>query len=241
LLLSAFSLPWITVSCDAAETEQLTGMELVSGKEPEIYGPADGEGRDDILEAVSGQQNAATVLFGVVVASLLAALVAVVSGIPRSARVATILTVMSALGFVAFLFSSFEIFGADTHHLYGYFVATTTSVIAAIDAVWLGIATRSGNPTSLSGSGERGHGRRGRHRPHVGGYVYRGWSGGLCGHRAVLPCLALQRMADPDRSVRARSHRAHHQRVAACRWRRCAVEWRIAAARGAAGGSGWAT
>jgi hypothetical protein len=144
LLLAAFALPWVTISCDTAQTKALSGYDLALRTDPEIRGSTDSEAFDDIMDAVTGLRRiAGVVLILTLATAFLASRVAFssTSG-TRPAGVLLLLATMTAHGFVAFLYGSWELFGADTHHHAGFGFAFALAIIGALLALPLGPASR---------------------------------------------------------------------------------------------------
>jgi hypothetical protein len=145
-VLLAFLLPFASVSCEnesygaefwtilvtekgQAESEALTGWELVRGDEPKIttsgQGDATSEAAQNVRDRVNELGTQARIAFVVISASLLIALMGAVAGYPRWP---TVLLAASAVCFAVFLTMGVT-FGAgpETHFKSGYTVAAALS------------------------------------------------------------------------------------------------------------------
>lgn len=104
-----------------AESESLTGLELLRNKDPELRGDVTDDDAREIRESVSKHSNAAVFI---VVSCLAAFVVAVVVGQLRESFIsALVLQVASLIALAStglFIAVDFELFGVEVHHKAGF-------------------------------------------------------------------------------------------------------------------------
>jgi hypothetical protein len=144
LLLAAFSLPWLTVSCDSTQTKALSGYDLAFRadpeiRDPEIRGSLEPQTVERIMDPVTGFRRIAAVLLALTLLSMAAALgVAFTATNPHGLMI--FLATMTAQGFVALLFGRDD--ATNAHHHFGLGVAIAIATLAALLALPLGATER---------------------------------------------------------------------------------------------------
>ncbi|MBI5948663.1 MAG: hypothetical protein HY875_11050 [Chloroflexi bacterium] len=137
--LGVFLLPWITVSHRGRETEQLSGIELVSGRDPVIRGAVPSGSRlqndpdADIREAVGAARVSARL-------NLVASVVAVLASAIGSASLSRAFGRLVLAGAVVTLTAALAVglvgglFGPSAHPLVGFYVGVGASLaIVTVD------------------------------------------------------------------------------------------------------------
>lgn len=136
LLVFLFFTPFITVSCDDAVTEPISGFELASGQDPTILGSSDESTREDIMEVVDGTRRMAIILVALLVGGISVALASVFRGPrPGISRAHFACSYLTAFGYFAFVLGAGQrALGPDVHHASGANGSAALSALALIPA-----------------------------------------------------------------------------------------------------------
>lgn len=134
-VLATFLLPWVNVSCGHTRTEDLTGVELLQGKDPEFLSTVD-HGEGEILDVVQSLERGAWVVLVVVLLSVALSLAAIVWPRVAAARLLSVSSAGTVLGFVA-LEAAGSVYSDSlselrVHHLPAFMAALSLSLAACV-------------------------------------------------------------------------------------------------------------
>lgn len=130
-----FLLPFVSVSCERAESETLTGVELLQDKNPQLHGDLTASNAANIRDSVHNHAMAARLVFLALVVAFIAAVFVWWFNASASVSLAFQFVTLLTLGSMgAFLAAGMRPSGVDPHHKIGLLLLPPLALVQVLVA-----------------------------------------------------------------------------------------------------------